>query len=302
MPANRTEGMDHSHYAWSALPNRKPLRWPGGASVAVCVLVNIEHYDLDPPPGSFAPASIPGGRGRGPAPDIAIYSLRQYGPRVGIFRVMDVLDRHGVKATAAIDAASAIAYPRIVAECQAREWDFVAHGLSVTQTISSRMNEDEERAHIRTSLDTVARETGLPIRGWCGVDSGESERTPRILAELGVNYIFDWPNDEQPYRMLAPPGDVIALPTMLELDDVYAHWHRRVTVWRWQRMVEEALVTLSADGGQSGRLLVLSLHPWLIGQAHRIRALDDALAFVTRQPGVWMATGAEIDDWFRRTC
>lgn len=72
MPADRTPGMDHPHYEWSALPHRKPLRWPGGASVAVCVVVNIEHYDLDPPERAFAPASIPGGRGRGPAPDIAI--------------------------------------------------------------------------------------------------------------------------------------------------------------------------------------------------------------------------------------
>ena len=302
MPANRTEGMDHSHYLWSALPLRKPLRWPGGASVAVCVLVNIEHYDLELQPGSFSPASIPGGRGRGPAPDIAIYSLRQYGPRVGVFRVMDVLDRHGVKATAAIDATSAVAYPRIIAECQARQWDFVGHGLSVTQTISSRMSEDEEREYIRTALDTLARASGQTIRGWCGVDSGESERTPRILGELGVKYIFDWPNDEQPYRLLVPPGDVIALPTMIELDDAYAHWHRRVTIWRWQRMVEEAFETLSRDGEQSGRLLVLSLHPWLIGQAHRIRALDDVLTFITGQSDVWLATGAEIENWFRQAC
>ncbi len=302
MPADRTLGMDHSHYEWSALPHRKPLRWPGGASVAVCVVVNIEHYDLDPPEGAFAPASIPGGRGRGPAPDIAIYSLRQYGPRVGVFRVMDVLDRHGVTATAAIDAASAVAYPRIVDECKARKWDFVGHGLSVRQAISSQMSEPEERAHIAAALTTITQHTGQAVRGWFGVDSCESERTPRILGELGIKYIFDWPNDEQPYRLLVPPGDVIALPTLIELDDVYAHWHRRVTIWRWQKMVEEAFETLSRDGERSGRLMALSLHPWLIGQAHRIRALDDALAYITKQPGVWMATGAEIDAWYRQTC
>ena len=99
-----------------------------------------------------------------------------------------------------------------------------------------------------------------------------------------------------------PPGDVIALPTLIELDDVYAHWHRRVTIWRWQKMVEEAFETLSCDGERSGRLMVLNLHPWLIGQAHRIRALDDALAYITKQPGVWLATGAEIAAWYKQTC
>lgn len=302
MPANRRPGMDHPHYNWSALPYRKPLRWPNGASVAVCILVNIEHYDLDQPDGSFTPASIPGGRGRGPAPDIAIYSLRQYGPRVGIFRVIDVLDRYGVTATAAIDAASAIAYPRIVDECKARRWDFVAHGLSATQAITSRMSEDDEREYIKSALAIVTERTGQTIGGWSGIDSCESERTPRILCELGVKYIFDWPNDEQPYRLNVPPGDLIALPTLLELDDVYAHWHRRVTIWRWQRMVEEAFDTLSNDGKKSGRLLVLSLHPWLIGQAHRIQALNDVLSFITKQRGVWLATGAEIHDWFNQSC
>lgn len=302
MPGNRKPGMDHDHYAWSPLPFRAPLRWPDGARVALCVIVNIEHYDFEPVPGTFTPSSVPGNRGRGPSPDVSIYSMRDYGNRVGIFRLMKVLDKYGIAATAAIDATSAAHFPFIVRQCQARGWEFAGHGHSVTQMITSRMSEDEERAHIQSAVTTIEAATGAKLAGWFGPEYGESARTPALLAELGLKYVLDWPNDEQPYRMTVPKGELVSIPTLVELDDVYAHWHRRVTLPRWQRMVEDAFDTLHADGARSGRLLTLSLHPWLIGQPQRIQCLDDALAYICGHQGVWKATGAQVADWTLRQC
>jgi allantoinase len=99
--------------------------------------------------------------------------------------------------------------------------------------------------------------------------------------------------------MTVPKGELVSLPTLLELDDVYAHWHRRITIWRWERMVKEAFETLYRDGG---RLMTLSLHPWLIGQPHRIKSLQEALAFICGPSGVWKATGQQIADWSLRQC
>ena len=299
-PAFPRPGMDHDHYRWSPLPFRPALRWPDGAKVALCIVVNLEHYDFELPQGATTLASVPGGRGRGPSPDIAIYSLREYGRRIGIFRVMDVLDKHGLRATAAIDAMTAANYPFIVQQCKARGWEFAGHGHSVTQAITGRMSETEEREHVRSALDTVRAAVDEPVDGWFSPEYAESHRTPAILAELGVRYILDWPNDEQPYPMTVPNGDLVSLPTLVELDDVYAHWHRRVTIWRWQRMVEEAFETLHVDGAKSGRLMILSLHPWLIGQPHRIKSLDLALGSICRRGGVWNATGRQIADYCRQ--
>lgn len=302
MPANRTQGMDHDYYAWSPIPFRSPLTWPDKARVALCVVVNVEHYDMEPVPGAFTPASVPGWRGRGPSPDYSTYSLREYGNRVGIFRVMKLLDKFRVPATIAIDAESAKRYRYIIKECKARGWEFAGHGQSMTQMITSKMSVDVEREHIRSALETVKTATGTPVTGWFGPEYGESDRTPAILAELGVKYVLDWPNDEQPYRMTVPKGELVSLPTLLELDDVYAHWHRRITIWRWERMVKEAFETLYMDGAASGRLLTLSLHPWLIGQPHRIKSLEEALAFMCGRGGVWKATGQQIADWYLRQC
>jgi len=290
--------MDQNHYAWSALPLRPALHWPDGARVALCVVVNVEHYDFEPVSGAFTPASVPGWRGRGPSPDYTTWSLREYGNRVGIFRVLKVLEKYRVPATIAIDAASAKRLNFVIRECQMRGFEFAGHGHSVTQMITSKMPEAVEREHIASALQTIRAATGAPVTGWFGPEYGESENTPALLAELGVRYVLDWPNDEQPYRMNVPKGELVSLPTLIDLDDVYAHWHRRITIWRWERSVKEAFETLYNDGATSGRLLTLSLHPWLIGQPHRIKSLDEALAFICRRTGVWKATGQQIADHY----
>lgn len=291
--------MDHPYFEWSPIVSRPRLDWPHGAALALCVVVSLEQYELDPPSDAYMPPDLPGGaQGRRPPPDYVTVSMREYGNRVGIFRVMDVLDRYGIRATAAIDAAVAGGYPGLVAECRSRGWEFAGHGQTVNRMITSRMSEEEETTYIRATLHDVETHTGSRPVGWLGPEFGESARTPAILATEGVTYVMDWPNDEQPYRMRVPSGDLISLPVMLELDDVFAHWQRKVPIWRWTRMVQEAFDTMHAEGAANGRLLVLSLHPWLIGHAYRISALDEALAHICRHPRVWKATGREVRDWY----
>ena len=168
MPGNRTPGMDQSYYEWSPLPSRPPLHWPDNAKVALCVVLNVEHYDMEPVPGAFTPGSVPGWRGRGPSPDFSTYSLREYGNRVGIFRVLKLLDKYRVPATVAIDAQSAKRFPYIVKQCLVRDFEFAGHGHSVTQMITSKMSAETEREHIRSALETVKAATGKPFLGWFG--------------------------------------------------------------------------------------------------------------------------------------
>jgi peptidoglycan/xylan/chitin deacetylase (PgdA/CDA1 family) len=211
---------------------------------------------------------------------------------------MDVLDRHGITATVAIDALSAEENPFVVRRCLERGWEPIGHGVSFARMITERMSEDEERAYIRRSLDAVREASGRAPRGWLSPDYGESTRTVRLLAELGVRYVCDWPNDEQPYRMKVPIGEIVSLPVTLDLDEVHTHRERGISMPRWLRIVTEAFDELYRDGAESGRLVVLNLHPYLIGQPHRIKYLDEALRHMLRREGVWCATGSEIVDWY----
>jgi hypothetical protein len=127
-----------------------------------------------------------------------------------------------------------------------------------------------------------------------GPESGESARTPPLLAEAGICYVCDWANDEQPYRMNVAQGELFALPVSLPLDDVNALWERHIDPDRYGQMIAETFDTLYRDGNANPRLLVLTLHPFLIGQPFRIGCLDAALEGIVKHDNVWRATGSEI--------
>src|ERR1700722_851033 len=128
-----TDNHDIVHHSNTTIVKRPRVSWPGGKPVAFAVVVSVEYYELQPPEGSFLPPNLPGGFGRAPYPDVRAFSQREYGNRVGIFRVMEALDRHAIKATVALDASIADRYPNLVAEFQRRDWEIAAHGFSLTR-------------------------------------------------------------------------------------------------------------------------------------------------------------------------
>jgi allantoinase len=285
---------DRTPHPPSAIALRPPFAWPAQARVAFSVVVSAEYYEMQPDPNSFIPTNVPGGFGRAPYPDFRAFSMRDYGNRVGIFRVLEALDRFSLTATAAIDAGVASRYPYIVEQCRNRKFEIAGHGHAVTNVISSRMTETEERAYIRSAIEILQTATGDRPTGWHGPEYGESERTPGLLRELGFQYVLDWPNDEQPFLMGTPSGPLVSLAMALELDDVVSLWHRRISGERWRGAISDALDRLLADGAHGGRHLILNIHPWLIGHPHRIGYLEDVLEDVRRRDGVWIATAGEI--------
>ena len=201
MPAERKPGYDMPYYDWSPLPTRPPLKWPNNARVALCVILSMDHYQWKPTndfmnggmPGSQpewaykAPESPGGVSGGGrPFPDVIGFSVREYGPRVGIFRVLKILDKYGITPTIAIDALTAENYPYVVRILKERGCEFMAHGVAVNQLLTSKMTPDQEREYIRHSVDSVAKATGTTPRGWMGAEFGESAETAAILADEGV--------------------------------------------------------------------------------------------------------------------
>ena len=292
--------MDHDHYPWSPLPERPVLRWPDGAGLALGALVLLEHYEWLPPADAYGLRRPSGGLIQLPFPDYLRLTHREYGHRVGIFRVLDALEGVGLPATVALDALTAEHYPWLSRHCHERGCELAAHGVAASRLITGRTTEIDERATIAASIAAIRQVTGDAPAGWFGPEGVESTRTPGLVAEAGFQYLCDWPNDEQPYSMTVPKGALVSVPLFLELDDEFALWHRRMTVTRWAAMVVEAAARLLADGATTGRLLVLTLRPWLIGQPHRIAALEEALAEITSWPGVWKASCGEVASWFNQ--
>ena len=297
MPTIPKPGMDHDLYRFQPIAGRAQPSWPGGQPLALWVVLYLEYWELDPPEDAYRDPTFRGEFGNY-FPDYRTYTTRDYGNRVGIFRLIEVLDRHQIPVTVAANAAACERYPYLIEQCLRRDWEIVAHGTHATRMITSKMTAEQERAYIGQSIEAVQRATGRPPRGWIGQDFGETPRTPGLLAEAGMCYLADWPNDDQPYAMRVGEPPLISLPYHVDLDDVRLLWLRQILTPRYPDLVAAAFDTLYEEGKTGGRMLGLGVHPWVFGQAHRIRYLDQALAYVCRQDGVWKATGGEIADAF----
>ena len=282
-------GMDNPWYDFVPFPKRPRLNWPGNARVASFVLLHLEYWELMPDEASVRDPRHVGEFGSF-TPDYRTWTQRDYGNRVGIFRVLDVLDRYQIRAGVAVNALAAERYPYLIEQFKRRKYEFIAHGHSANRMISSKMSEAEEKAEIANSIAAIEKAAGVRPTGWLGQDYGESRRTPQLLADAGLDYVLDWPNDDQPYPMKVG-RKFVSMPSQPEWDDVQQLWLRRIPTTRYPDLVGEAFELLHHEGGQ---VFSLSIHPWLMGMAHRIRYLDEALRRIERFGNVWHATPAEI--------
>jgi peptidoglycan/xylan/chitin deacetylase (PgdA/CDA1 family) len=296
MPGGRKAGMDHDIYPYSPIDRRPPFRLPGGARVAFFVLLHFEYRELTPRAGAYRDPRFRGEFGDF-APEYHTWTYREYGDRIGVFRLLSLFDALGLPVSVAINAAAAERRPNLVEAARSRGYEPVAHGLSATQMITSRMSVEEERRHILEARDRVARAWGAAPLGWLGQDYGVTSRTSRLLAEAGFSYTLDWPNDEQPYWH-NPDRSLIAVPSQPDWDDVQTLLLRRTPVHHFPQLVRDALERLVAET-DGGRVFGVGVHPWMIGAPHRIRYLKEVLEAAVGMPGVLPSTTGQIAQWFR---
>jgi len=294
MSGERKLGQDHPYYDWFPITRRAPLRWPNNARVALLVIVNLEHWDWQLPADEL-PATA--GLFR---PDLSGFSQHEYGNRVGVFRILKILDKYGIKPTIAMDKTVAENYPFLVKEVQRRNLEVIAHGTSPRRAIHSKMPVDVERTYIRESIEAVTKATGTRPIGWLGPGFQESMNTPNLLASEGIRHVCDWANDEQPYRMKVTQGELFSLGVNLDLDDDYIHVTGDRLIGEYVDGIKDTFDAFYSDGAKSGRMMVINLHPWIMGWPWRSKYLDQALAHINKSSrGVWKAGGREILDWYK---
>lgn len=279
-------------FPYIPLPERPRLRWPRDARVAVWVLPNIEHYEYRP--------ELINGRDpwpRMPHPDVQGYGVRDYGNRVGVWRMFEVFDKYEIPCTVSLNFGIIEHYPAIFEAMEARGYDVLCHGLYNTRYLWN-LPEEEERAVIADCVDILKRHTGRQLTGWFGPAVSGTMRTAALAAEHGISYIADYYHDDQPMPVPTPAGELVSVPYSMDINDAVVYrWHTEGE--EFERMVRDAFDVLYAEGERGGRVLAICLHPYLYGQPHRIRYLDRALGYVLGHDDVWLATGTEIADWSR---
>ena len=291
LPAARSVGMDHGHYGWNPLPRRAPLRWPGGRGLAVVPLINLEMVE-DPLPSGWPQIHSVGGGLIRDFPNISRVSTREYGHRVGIFRIVEALKRRGIRPTVAIDVLTAELVPYLVDYLRDAGSEFVAHGLSVTRPISSAMDLAKERDYIAQTMERLLA-CGIAPTGWFGPEYGESAHTPQLLGEAGLAYVCDWANDEQPYAMTTP-GDLVALPLWADFDDQTVLINRMCNLDMFEDHFRKAIDQLQRDGESTARLLHYCVRPWVSGAPLRIAMFERVLDHMLSSGPVWTPTAGEV--------
>jgi peptidoglycan/xylan/chitin deacetylase (PgdA/CDA1 family) len=283
----------HGRFDYSPIVDRPPLRWPNGARVALWVIPNIEHFLFDRPSTSISDAT------HALKPDVLNYSWRDYGVRVGIWRMMDIMTRHGIRGTVALNADVCAEYPRIIDEGKKLGWEWMGHGTT-NSILLSRLAEAEERALIREAVTTIGKAVGKSPRGWLSPALSESVHTLDILAENGVEYVGNWVNDDQPYPMRVKKGRMFSMPYSSEINDIPALLGLHQSPERFGQMICDQFDVLYEDGAKTGRVMSICLHPFLVGHPHRSKYFAKALAHITSRQEVWLATGSEILDWYTK--
>jgi peptidoglycan/xylan/chitin deacetylase (PgdA/CDA1 family) len=288
-PVRRSDRYDDSF-----IFERRPFTWPGKATLAVWIIPNVEVWRYDAASGQ---AITPNERGI--VPDVVNFAWREYGMRVGLWRLAEVLDTAGIRATVALNSAVAEAHPKAVSEMQRRGWEFMGHGITNSENLAG-LTPEKERALVQTVLTTIEQATGRRPRGWLGPGLVETHNTLDILAEAGVIYCGDWNNDDQPYPMKVRKGRMFAIPYCMEINDIPLFMRKGYTGGQYLQSVVDQFDALYADSMKHPRVLGVPLHPMIIGQPLRIRYLERAIAHMKKHERVWFATGSEIIDAYLR--
>ncbi len=277
----------HGRYPHSPITERQLAPWPGGRGLAVYVALNLEHYAFG---AGLVEDLVPGI----PAPDVLNNSWREYGNRVGAWRLLDLLREQAMPVTLLVNSELYSAWPQLVAAFRAHGAEIAAHGRTNSQH-QAGLDEDDERALIRLVTDTLAAHEGAPPAGWLSPWIAETERTPDLLQEAGYRYVLDWCMDDQPVWLRTRGGRLLAVPYPQELNDSAAIIGRQVGAAEFADMIVDQFEEMLRQAREQPLVMGISLHAMIAGQPFRLRHLRRALQHIAQQrEACWLTTAGEI--------
>jgi peptidoglycan/xylan/chitin deacetylase (PgdA/CDA1 family) len=276
---------------FSAIVHRAKLELPGGARLAVWVIVNVEEWDPTEPMPRTVLSPPAGGA---PMPDIPNWAWHEYGNRVGFWRMLEVLDELRVRAVLAVNGAAISRYEPIARAALERSWEFIGHGL----TQKNMQKVADEREDIRKTAAAIQGFAGKSPRGWLGPGLTETWETPDLLVEEGFEYVCDWVLDDQPVLLRTRTKPITSIPYTQECNDVAMMLIQHHKAGEYYDRAVDQFEQLYADAAHSARIMALVVHPYIMGAPHRLRYFRNALAHIRGYRDVLFWTGEEILDWY----
>ena len=291
-----------AHYDWVPISKRQPLKWPNGKRLALIITINCEYWDLlkdsSKPYYAGGPPTIPDPL-PGNVADYPNFTWREYGLRVGCWRMFDLFDAAGVPLSVTFNAKTALERGEIIERVKAQNWELVAHNYEQGELLPQYMFDPEgEKAVIHETLKVYEKVVGRKAGGWLSSSLRSTPHTPEVLAEAGLKFLCDYMNDDQPYLIHTAHGPLVNVPYSVEIND-FTFFHRRAM------SSEDALLMLKsqfnelyAESAKTGKMMNIGLHPHVSGHPHRMQFFRDFLSYVKQFGDVWFAKREEVADWY----
>ena len=280
----------HGRYDYSPIGQRPLYDWPGGRRLAVYIALNLEHFAF----GEGLGAELAPG---GPPPDVLNYAWRDYGNRVGAWRLLDLFDQRALPTSVLLNSALYDYAPALITAFRARGDEMVGHGRSNSER-QGILDEASEAALIADATRLIAAHEGAQPKGWLGPWISESWVTPDLLQEAGYTYLLDWCMDDQPVWMRTRRGRILSVPYPQELNDIPMIVGRKLGGDAFAQMIIDTFDEMLEQSLKQPLVMGIALHPYLVGQPHRLRHLRRALTHIAAQrDAIWLTTAGAIADF-----
>jgi peptidoglycan/xylan/chitin deacetylase (PgdA/CDA1 family) len=278
----------HGRYAYSAISNRPTYDWPNGKRLAVYLGLNLEHFAF----GQGLGAELAPG---GPQPDVLNYAWRDYGNRVGVWRLLELFDDLHLPASVLVNSSIYGYCPEVMDAVRARGDEIVGHGRTNAER-QGVLAEAEEQALISETTAVITAFEGKPPGGWLGPWISQSTVTPDLLEEAGYTYLLDWCMDDQPVWMKTRSGrGILSIPYPQEINDIPSIVARKDSATQFADMIIGNFDEMLSQSRRQPLVMGIALHPYIVGQPYRLRELRRALTHICKsRDDIWFTTAGAI--------
>ena len=283
----------HNRYEYSAIIDRPDYDWPNGQRLAVYIGLNLEHFAFgEGLGGELAPG--------GPQPDVLNYAWRDYGNRVGVWRLLELFEQLALPVSVLVNSSIYAYCPSVVDAFRRRGDEIVAHGRTNSER-QGVLSEDEERQLIAETTEAIQRHEGKAPQGWLGPWISQSWATPDLLQEQGYRYLLDWCHDDQATWFRTRHGRILAVPYPQEINDIPAIMVRRTGAAEFANMIIDNFDEMREQSQHQPLVMGIALHPYIVGQPFRLRHLRRALRHIVQQrDDIWLTTSGAIAEYIYR--
>ena len=286
-------------FSFSAQNARPRLKWPSGKRVALIFHLPLEHWDpISATKDAFNSKTVTAERSYPEVPDIVTYLRRDFGHRVGLWRLMSLFDNYGIKPSCPLNVEFAKLFPTVMKEVRTRGWELTAHAYTQNDRMPMFRDEESEKEFIQRNLIDFQKAVGRKSEGWVSPGVTPTLHTGKIVAELGIKFYCDYQNDDQPYLIRSGSSSTVCVPYSNELGDytLYSQFH--YTPDEVLSIMKEHFDYLYSEGRTQAKMMHISMHAHVSGQASRIRALERAIRYFAKHEKVWFATRTEVANWY----